>query len=121
MTVGDAAVLGIVVVAALVLFFVLPGRVFSDGTMVEIRSGDRLLGRFALDQDRVVEVPGPLGVTVVRIEKGSARIESSPCPKGICSHMGDVGPRGGIVACVPNEVVVTVSRERGDGLDGVSR
>ncbi len=103
------------------LFFVLPAQVLSSGTMVEIRSADRLVGRFALDRDRVVEVPGPLGMTVVKINKGRASIDSSPCPKGICTHMRDIGSDGGMIACVPNEVVVHVSREREDGLDGVTR
>jgi hypothetical protein len=121
MTAGDATVLGLVVAAALVLFLVLPGRVLSGGTLVEIRSADRLVGRFALDRDRVVEVPGPLGISLVQIKQGRARIVSSPCPKGICKHMADIGSEGGMIACVPNEVVVQVSSEREDGLDGVTR
>ncbi len=121
MTAGDAAILGIVITGALVLFFVLPTQVLSSGTMVEIRSSDRLVGRFALDRDRVVEVPGPLGTTVVKITKGRARIVSSPCPKHICTHTKDIGREGGLIACVPNEVVVHVSNEREEGLDGVTR
>ena len=121
MTAGDAAILGMVVTAALVLFAVLPGMVLSGGNVVEIRSGDRLVGRFTLDQERVVEVPGPLGTTVVRIKSGRARIVSSPCPKGICTHMDDIGREGGMIACVPNQVVVQVSGNREDQLDGVTR
>jgi hypothetical protein len=121
MTAGDAVVLGLVVFAALVLLVVLPGRVMSGGTLVEIRSADGLVGRFALNGDRTVEVPGPFGITVVQITGGRARIVSSPCPKGICRHMTDIGSEGGMVACVPNQVVVRVSGEREDGLDGVSR
>lgn len=121
MTAGDVAVLGLVVCAALGLGMVLPGRVLSQGTLIDIRSGDKLIGRYALDRDRVVEVPGPRGITVVQISRGRARIVSSPCPKGICSHMGDIGSEGGMIACVPNEVVVQVSADREDGLDGVTR
>jgi hypothetical protein len=121
MTAGDAVVLGLVVFSALVLLVVLPGRVLSGGTLVEIRSADGLVGQFALNGDRTVEVPGPLGTTVVQIRGGRARIASSPCPKGICRHMTDIGSEGGMVACVPNQVVVRVSGEREDGLDGVTR
>lgn len=121
MTAGDAMVLGLVVLTALALLLVLPGRVLSNGNVVEIRAADRLVGRYALDRDRTVEVQGPLGTTVVKIEQGRARIVSSPCPKGICTHMTDIGQEGGMIACVPNEIVVQVSGDREDGLDGVSR
>lgn len=35
--------------------------------------------------------------------------------------MGTVGQEGGVVVCAPNEVIVTVVREKHDRLDAVSR
>jgi hypothetical protein len=36
-------------------------------------------------------------------------------------HMGDFGSEGGLLACVPNKVVVKVGKERSDGLDAVTK
>lgn len=121
MTRGDGAVLLVVIIAAALLFYLMPKWVLSKGTDVVILAGDRVVGNFTLKKDRVVEVPGPLGVTVVRIQGGRARIESSPCPHKICVRMGDIGSDGGVLVCIPNEVVVKVTGDRTDGLDAVSR
>jgi hypothetical protein len=103
------------------LFFMIPRWVVSGGTEVEVYSSNKIVGRYPLHEDRIVEIPGPLGKTVVQIKNGKARIKSSPCPNKICIHMGEFGTEGGILVCVPNEVVVRVGSNRSKGLDAVSR
>ncbi|MDQ7782605.1 MAG: NusG domain II-containing protein [Desulfomonilaceae bacterium] len=120
-TIGDCALITAIIVSAVALLFVLPTLVVSGGTNVEVRSGDRVAGRYSLDEDRRVPVEGPLGTTVVRITDGHAHIESSPCPHKFCLRMGPVGGEGGLIVCVPNEVSVTVANDRADGIDAVSR
>jgi hypothetical protein len=61
-----------------------------------------------LDEDATYEIRGPLGTTVVRVEGGAARVESSPCRQQICVRMGAARKPGAVVVCVPNEVVVRV-------------
>ena len=121
MTVGDKALLAAVVFIAAALFVVFPRWVLSGGLDVEVVSEDRLVGRYPLAEDRLIEVPGRLGVTTVRIKGGRACIESSPCPHKTCTHMGEVGPDGGLVVCIPNEVVVRTAKPRDNGIDAVTR
>jgi len=106
---------------AAAMFYLLPGLLGLGGTEVEILSGDRPLARLSVNQDRTFEASGPLGKTTIRIQEGRARIVSSPCPNKTCIMMGDVGKEGGVIVCLPNEVVVRVGKERADGLDAVSR
>jgi len=120
-TVADGVLVAALVVLAGVLFFLMPRWVLSGGTDVEIRANGRMVGRYSLDADRVVEVPGPLGKTLVRIKGGRARVESSPCRDKICEGMGEVGREGGVIVCIPNKVVVGVEKRRSDGLDAVAR
>lgn len=120
-TVADWVLIGSLLFLAAILFFLLPGWVLSGGTAVEIYSGEKLMGRYSLHQERKVGVPGPLGVTEVEIRGGRARVTSSPCPHKVCVHMGEIGSEGGLIACVPNKVVVQVGRGRPEGLDAVSR
>jgi hypothetical protein len=121
MTVADKALVVAMVVLAAALFVLLPGWLMSEGREVCIRSGGRLVGRYPLDRDRTVEITGPLGTTVIRIEGGRAKVIASPCPHKLCIRMGDIGQEGGIIACVPNEVVISVGGGTRSDLDAVSR
>jgi hypothetical protein len=121
LTVGDGVLLLLVVLLAGLLFVLLPGWVISGGTQLEIRSGNKIVGRYPLDRDQRFEVPGILGTTAVAVEGRRARIVSSPCPHKTCCAMGTVGQEGGVLVCAPNEVIVTVGREKHDRVDAVSR
>lgn len=120
-TAADAVLLVATVILAAALFFLMPRWVLSGGTEVEILVQDKVVGRYPLDGDRLVRIAGPLGTTVVEIKSGKARILSSPCPNKVCVHMGQFGSVGGILVCVPNEVVARVGKETPVGLDAVSR
>jgi hypothetical protein len=121
MTIADIALAVTLVVMSAASFFLVPRWVLSQATEVEIRSGGKLAGRYSLIQDRVIDVLGPLGLTKVEIKGGRVAIKSSPCPHGVCVHMGDFGSEGGFLACVPNQVVVRVDKDRPDGLDAVTK
>lgn len=121
MTPGDAALIALFLVLAALLGVLLPGRLMPGGSDVVIRSDDRVVGRYSLDEDRLVEVSGPMGTTTVRVEQGRARVVSSPCPNKFCVHAGAVGREGGLIVCVPNRVIVTVGKGTPEGVDAVSR
>ncbi|MFH0826214.1 MAG: NusG domain II-containing protein [Pseudomonadota bacterium] len=121
MTRADAALLTALVLTAGILFVLLPRYVISGGSTVEVSSDNVLYGRYSLNKNRVVNVPGPLGETVLDIRDGTAFIRSSPCKNKQCVHMGRLDHKGGLLVCVPNRVVVRVGGESSDELDAVSR
>jgi hypothetical protein len=121
LTVGDGVLLVLVVLLAGLLFFLLPGWVISGGSQLEIRSGNKIVGRYPLERDQRIEVPGLMGTTAVTVKGRRAHIDSSPCAHKTCCAMGTVGHEGGVLVCAPNEVIVTVGREKNDHLDAVSR
>lgn len=120
-TVADAALILCILVTAFLLGWLSPKLFVFHGTEVEIREGDRVAGRYSLETDRRVEAEGPLGRTLIEIKDGHARIVSSPCPCKVCVRMGTIGREGGAIACVPNRIVVSVGKQRADGLDAVSK
>jgi hypothetical protein len=121
MTLGDGILLCSIIFFALLSFPLMPRWIVSEGKVLEIRAGDKLVGRYSLNINKVVKVPGRLGTTSVLIENGRARILSSPCPHKICCRMGDIGNEGGLLVCVPNEVIVAITGEQAEDLDAVSR
>jgi hypothetical protein len=82
---------------------VLKGR---DGTWV-----------YPLSADREVRVAGPLGDTIVEINGKTVRIDDSPCPNKTCIAAGAIGKPGQWIACLPNQVFVSVEGRRAD--DGI--
>ncbi|MDR2020086.1 MAG: NusG domain II-containing protein [Treponema sp.] len=55
-----------------------------------------------------VSIAGPLGDTVVELRNGGARVLSSPCANQLCAASGTIHARGQWIACLPNQVLVTI-------------
>jgi hypothetical protein len=75
---------------------------------------------YELNEDRVVEVEGPLGITKVIIEDGEVWVENSPCREKICMRMGRIKRTGDQLICIPNRVVVEIEGDI-EYIDAVSR
>jgi hypothetical protein len=118
---ADWVLIAFLIATAVLSLFLIPRWLVSGATDVEILSRDKLVGKYPLNADRRVEVQGPLGMTEVSIKKGRVRILSSPCPHKTCMAMVDIGSEGGILVCLPNEVIVRIGNGQPNGLDAVSR
>lgn len=81
------------------------------GVQVVVSSEDNILFVAPLNQDRLVELSGPLGITRLQISSGAARVLSSPCAQKICIGMGQVRHSGDLLACVPNRLVIRIEGE----------
>ncbi|MBD3348861.1 MAG: hypothetical protein GF400_06655 [Candidatus Eisenbacteria bacterium] len=119
LTGADRLVLYVLVGLGVALLFV-PGESGESGeVVVEGAGGFRAV--VPLAEERTLEVPGPLGTTVVEVSGGAARVASSPCPEKLCVRAGDVAEAGDVAVCVPNRVVVRAEgHERGEP-DATSR
>ena len=111
----------IVVTILVALSFLLLFRQ-STGARVVVSSDDRIVFVAPLDKNRRVELDGPLGITVLQIENGAARIISSPCSQKICIGMGEARDTGDLLACVPNHLVISIEGDSdGEEYDFISR
>lgn len=74
---------------------------------------------YPLDQNRRIEVPGPLGSTWVEIHDKAVHITESPCPNKTCVAAGDIASPGQWTACLPNHVFVRIEggSSKADGVD----
>jgi hypothetical protein len=84
-----------------------------------IRSGGKIFKEVALSRNQQIEVPGPLGVTIVSIQNRKARIASDPSPRQYCVRQGWLKQSGEIALCLPNQVSVELagSRRKYDSLN----
>jgi len=77
-----------------------------------IRSGGKIFREVPLSHDQRIEVPGPLGTSLIVIEKHQARIASDPSPRQYCVRQGWLKHAGEIALCLPNQVSVELSGRR---------
>jgi hypothetical protein len=84
-----------------------------------IRSGGKIFKEVALSRDQQIEVPGPLGTTIISIQNRKARIASDPSPRQYCVRQGWLQQAGEIALCLPNQVSVELagSRKKYDSLN----
>lgn len=91
------------------------GRDGADDRVL-IRQDGRVFAEAELRLDRVLAVPGPLGVTLVEIRGGRVRVKADPSPRQICVRQGWLAP-GQAALCLPNRVSVERGRPGYDSLN----
>jgi len=84
-----------------------------------IRSGGKIFKEVPLSRNQQIEVPGPLGVSIISIRNRKARVASDPSPRQYCVRQGWLQQAGEIALCLPNQVSVelTGSRKKYDSLN----
>ena len=121
LTFPDKVLIGVLLVLSIVSFLAI-NILKTEGTVVVIEQGYRVLGRYPLKHDREIAVVGPLGKTHVEIKNGQVCIVDSPCPQKVCVRMGQIHRVGDIVVCAPNQVLVRIEGKRDQTApDAISR
>lgn len=102
---GLTLVAGIVLVAGLTVT-ALP----SDAPRRAIvRAGGQVVAEVGLDAPRRILARGPLGVSVIEIEPGRARVAADPGPRQYCVKQGWLSHAGDAAFCLPNQVSVELA------------
>lgn len=71
---------------------------------LRIRQGDAVYATLSLDQERAIDIRGPLGNSRIVIHHGQVRFEHSPCTNQYCVHQGWLSRAGQVAICLPNQV-----------------
>lgn len=88
----------------------------GGGDTVLIKQEGRVFMEVSPRLDRIIDVPGPLGVTLVEIQSGKVRIKSDPGPQQVCVKQGWLMP-GQVAICLPNRVSVERGFSQYDSLN----
>lgn len=75
---------------------------------VVVRSNGQIVAELGLNAARRLEVSGPLGMTVIEVEPGRARVLSDPGPRQYCVHQGWLSRSNAIAICAPNRVSLSL-------------
>jgi len=74
-----------------------------------IRQNGQVFADVDLRARRQLEVPGPLGQTLIAIEPGRARVLADPGPRQYCVRQGWLMRPGEIAICAPNRVSLQIT------------
>lgn len=74
-----------------------------------VRQDGRVFATLDLHQPRQIAVPGPLGQTLVMVDRGRARVLSDPGPRQYCVRQGWLSRPGEIAICAPNRVSLHIT------------
>lgn len=95
-----------VIAVSLVLVFALFQTLWHGerAAKLRIRQGDAIYATLSLDQERTLDIHGPLGNSRIVIHHGQVRFEHSPCSNQYCVHQGWLSRSGQVAICLPNQV-----------------
>lgn len=78
-----------------------------------LRASGKLVAELDLRRDRKLAMQGPLGITLVEIRGGKARVAQDPSPRQLCVQRGWLTDAGDLALCLPNQTSVELAgRER---------
>ncbi len=92
----------------------------GDLRIVEIRSVAGVVV-YPLLEDRELTLQGPLGETIVAIHDETVRVLSDPGPLQICVNAGAISRQGEWLACLPNQVLITIQGRQSGEVDIISK
>jgi len=104
-TFADFVVIVSLVIAG--LYLLVSGKTSASTVTISTTEGEVL--KLSLNDDRLVEIEGRLGKSVIEIKDGKVRFVDSPCPHHLCMRRGWIHEGGDWVACAPNGIMVSIS------------
>jgi hypothetical protein len=95
--------------------------VWRGGTAekAQIRADGKLFAELDLAARKTLQVPGPLGTTVIAVDAGRARVVADPGPRQYCVHQGWLSRPGDVAICAPNRVSLQILGH-GGGYDSLA-
>ena len=74
---------------------------------------------FSFGGDETINVLGPLGETIVKLNQNHVWIDSSPCSNQTCVAVGLITRQGQWAACLPNNVLLIIKGAKDDYIDAI--
>ena len=100
----EALIFGIILIAAVIaLFLTHNARSSIDYGKIRISVEGEEFGVYDLGTDRKVKING---TNTCRIRDGVAQMIEATCPDHLCIHQSPIDARGGIIICLPNQVII---------------
>lgn len=111
--------LGILLLSVVLFGLLQRNKTSEKGACAVVSVQGKEYGRYALQEDGVWEITGPLGTNLLEIKDGSARMEAAVCPDHYCIRQGVISKTGEQIICLPNSIIVEIVGGEETDLDAV--
>ena len=105
----DLIIVGVLLVAALALFFLMRARQDRDtgtGAQAVVTVDGQEIGRYPLSKSGTFPLNG--GTNILVVENGEAWVSEADCPDKVCMGMGKISRNGEFIACLPNRLLIVI-------------
>lgn len=94
----------------------------QNGAYVEVTVNGKLTNTLPLDKDTTLTIKGSNhGTNILKIKNGIASITDADCPDKLCVKQKAISKEGETLVCLPHKVVVSISSDEKNKLDGVAQ
>ncbi len=112
----------LLILSGLAWFFLSRSKNSKDYGSIRISVAGEEYGVYSLNEDQKIKING---TNTVRIKDHEASMVEADCPDHLCVSMMPIDERGGMIVCLPNQVIVegipsADAEKNGDVLDGVT-
>ena len=105
----DLIIVGVLLLAALALFFLMRARQDRDtgaGARAVVTVDGPEIGSYPLQKSGTFPLNG--GTNILVVENGEAWVSEADCPDKVCMGMGRISRNGEFIACLPNRLLIVV-------------
>ncbi|NLL14930.1 MAG: hypothetical protein GX267_16120 [Fibrobacter sp.] len=114
----DVVIISIILIG---IFLTIPAiRSLSPQTVL-VFEDNRIIAEYPVDQNRIFDVKGKIGIMKVKVQNRSVSVCSSPCPHQLCIRQGHISKTTSQIVCIPNHILITIDAKKGDMLDAIAR
>ena len=103
---AEVFILTAVLLAAVVFLIVLRNQ--KNGHMAVLYADRKEIGRYTLDDDRIIPVMLEDGYNLVVISGGEVLVEEADCNNQICVNTPPIGQVGETIVCLPHRFYVII-------------
>ena len=95
----------------------------KQGALVVVTREGEVYGTYSLSQPQTVKIKNSKGKTtnVLVIRDGKADMKEADCPDKLCVHQKAISAENESIVCLPNRAVVTVKKNKEEGMDGFAQ
>ena len=94
----------------------------KDGSAAVVQVNGEVTARLDLNQDTELEVGDEEnGYNIIEVEDGYVSVTEANCPDKVCVDTGKIKDMGGVIACLPHKLIITVEGEsEEEKIDGMT-
>ena len=118
---NDLILIGVVLIAALGVFFWSNMKKTEAGARAVVYVDKEETAVYSLEEDGTYEIKTDRGTNLLIIKDGEADMTEADCPDCLCVKQKSISRNGETIVCLPHRVVVEIESDEEAELDAITK